>query len=332
MQESTNIPHIAPEGHPVHTLMEEHQILLDLTANLTKSAGELKEYSNLNEATDLNQQIIGFVDDLKTSQNHYLREENVLFSYLEKHGVTGPTSQMWAEHDQVRATEKEIYRLMEQSFEMDFSTFAGKLEDTARTLNEILATHFYKENNILFPMALRSFTEQEWQETERQFAEIGYCSFTPKSALKSVETDESDAVGGIDAGMIDTGSGKLSLKELISMLNSLPVELTFVDKDDTFRYFNKVKDAVFTRTVASIGNKVQNCHPQKSVHMVNKILADFRSGAKDEVAFWIHLKDKYVFIRYFAVRDSEGKYLGCMEVTQDIKDIQEISGEKRLAD
>lgn len=322
--------HIAPEGHPIHTLMEEHRTVLDFADRLAKSAGELKRFDNIDEAIELVQQINGFVDHIKASRKHYLREENVIFPYLEKHGIKGPPSQMWAEHDRILASEKDIYQLMEQSGIMDFSSFTDQLEDTAKTLYRMLTLHYKKENGILFPLALKSFTEQEWQETVKQFAEIGYCCFTPKSALSAVDEVEVESTSKSEDEMIDTGSGRLLPEELIAMLNSLPVEITFVDKDDTFRFFNKVKEPIFTRTVAAIGVKVQKCHPQKSVHMVTKILDDFRSGARDEVAFWIHMKDKYVLIRYFAVRDHNGKYLGCMEVTQDIKDIKDITGEKRL--
>ncbi|MDP8238782.1 MAG: PAS domain-containing protein [Candidatus Hatepunaea meridiana] len=332
MNEIPNTPSIAPEGHPIHTLMEEHNSVLGFAAEFVKSTEALKELNSFEEARELGSRITGIIDHFKASQKHYLREENVLFPYLEKHGVSGPPSQMWAEHDQIRDCEKKIYALMEEVGKANFSSFKSRLNSNAIALFDLLMTHYNKENKILFPMALKLFTEEEWQETIRQFNEIGYCCFSPKSALTTVEKAETKTEEKLDSGGIDTGSGQLSTEELVAMLNTLPVEITFVDKDDTFRYFNKVKDAVFVRTVAAIGTKVQNCHPQKSVHMVNQILADFKSGAKDEVGFWIHLQDKYVYIRYFAVRDQEGKYLGSMEVTQDIKDIQEISGDKRLMD
>ncbi|MDP8206636.1 MAG: PAS domain-containing protein [Candidatus Electryonea clarkiae] len=323
-------PNIAPEGHPIHTLMEEHRILLEFAAKLVESAKELKEYNSIAEASDQVSGIVVILDHFKDAQKHYLREENVLFPYLEKQGISGPTAQMWDEHEQIRGVEKEIFKLMDNHLEMEISEIARILESHARNLNGLLSVHYQKENLILFTMAMRSFTENDWDETEKQFAEIGYCGFSPASAKRVV----SDAESGLDENMLDgninTGSGELTREELTAMLNSLPVELTFVDKDDTFRYFNQVKDSIFTRTVAAIGTKVQNCHPRKSVHIVNKIIEDFKSGTKDEVSFWIHMKEKYVYIRYFAVRNTNGEYLGVMEVSQDIKNIQEISGEKRL--
>ncbi len=330
--QSNVIAHIAPEGHPIHTLMEEHAMVLDFAAKLIDMTDKLKEMDSYESAGEVLSAITGIVDHLKASQSHYLREENVLFSYLEKHGIAGPPRAMWAEHDQIRDVDKNLYKLMDNREETAITEFSTKLGSLASTLSELLSSHYYKENNVLFPMAMKALTDDEWRGTTRQFAEIGYCCFSPKSALETAAGGGSERVGDDDEGLIDLGSGKLSINELKAMLNRLPVEITFVDKDDTFRYFNQVNDAIFIRPTAAIGLKVQQCHPEKSVHIVNKILEDFKSGAKDEVAFWINIKDKYVFIRYFAVRDSEGRYIGSMEVTQDIKDIQQITGEKRLSD
>ena len=117
-----------------------------------------------------------------------------------------------------------------------------------------------------------------------------------------------------------------------AMLDSLPVEISFVDKDDKVRYFNKNGKRIFPRPRAIIGRKVQDCHPKKSAHIVNKLLEDLKNKKRYFAEFWIDLKDRKVYIRYFAVRDPTGEYLGCLQVTQDIPDIQKIKGEKRLLD
>ena len=127
-------------------------------------------------------------------------------------------------------------------------------------------------------------------------------------------------------------TGTLSEDEIEAILNTLPVDVTFVDKEDRVRYFNKLGERIFARTKAVIGRKVQECHPQKSVHVVNKILDSFKSGKKDAAEFWIPKGDRLVHILYFAVRGKNGKYLGTMEVTQDIADLKKIEGEKRLLD
>jgi len=122
----------------------------------------------------------------------------------------------------------------------------------------------------------------------------------------------------------------LKSEEVIHMLNTLPLDITFGEKNDTVKYFSQGKERIFHRTKAVIGRNVANCHPPASVHVVQKIVEDFKSGAKDHEDFWIKMGDKYVLIRYFAVRSDTGEYLGTLEVTQDIKPLQEITGEKRL--
>jgi len=125
-------------------------------------------------------------------------------------------------------------------------------------------------------------------------------------------------------------TGELNKEVLDAVMNTLPVEISFVDENDTVRYFNKNGDRIFPRPPSVIGRKVQNCHPQKSLHKVNQILDDFKNNKRSSAEFWIDLKGRKVYIRYFAVRDKSGKYLGCLEVSQDITDIQKITGEKRL--
>lgn len=125
---------------------------------------------------------------------------------------------------------------------------------------------------------------------------------------------------------------KLSHEVMEALLDALPVDITFVDEEDRVRYFNKEGKRIFARSRKIIGVKVQKCHPQKSIHVVNQILEDFRNKKRDSANFWIDLKRQKIYIRYFAVRDKEGKYLGGLEVTQDITDIQKITGEKRLLD
>jgi PAS domain S-box-containing protein len=125
---------------------------------------------------------------------------------------------------------------------------------------------------------------------------------------------------------------ELSHEIIEALLDALPVDITFVDEEGRVRYFNKEGKRIFARSRKIIGIKVQKCHPQKSIHVVNQILEDFRNNKRDSANFWIDLKGRKIYIRYFAVRDKEGKYLGCLEVTQDITDIQKITGEKRLLD
>jgi PAS domain S-box-containing protein len=131
-------------------------------------------------------------------------------------------------------------------------------------------------------------------------------------------------------GLLQSETGSLSKEELEALLDSLPVDVTFVDKNDSVKYFNKAEKRIFVRTKSVIGRKVQQCHPQKSIDVVNRIVEALKTGKKDVAEFWINMNNRLIHIRYFAVRDKDGKYLGTMEVTQDITDIKKIEGERRL--
>ncbi len=124
----------------------------------------------------------------------------------------------------------------------------------------------------------------------------------------------------------------LSTETLEAIFDTLPVDLTFVDETDTVRYYSRGEERIFRRTPAVIGKKVQDCHPQQSVHKVEQVVSDLKTGRSNVAEFWIDLKGRKIYIRYFAVRDKAGKYIGTLEVTQDITDLQKISGEKRLLD
>jgi uncharacterized protein len=318
----------ATEGHPIHTLMEEHKLLLDFAQKQVNVARTLKTKNSLTEAELIFAELSQLVESFRSSPNHYLREENVIFPILEKKGFTGPPAVMWQEHDQIRSIEKNLYLTFDSLKELPWEEFCKKMESSAIQLAQMLQTHFYKENNILFPTALELLTETEWVEVIREFERIGYCPFTPGvPKAKSAEIEPS--VGFAD-GLVQFETGALSASVLQAIFNTLPVEITFVDAEDHLRFFSESKEPIFPRSTASLGLKVQNCHPQKSVHMVNKILEDFKSGKSDVAAFWINMQGKMIYIRYFAVRNRQGTYLGCMEVTQDITKAKTIEGEKRL--
>lgn len=194
----------------------------------------------------------------------------------------------------------------------------------------------FKEENILFPMALDTLTEDEWIEIVRAGNEIGYCLITPEDEWEPVRTNiaEKAQKEGIrpssDRGCVEFDAGCLTPGEINAMLNTLPLDITFVDKDGAVKYFTQGKERIFARPKTIIGRQVQNCHPPASVHIVEKIVEDLKSGRKDHEDFWIRMGEKYVYIRYFAVRNEKGEYLGVIEVTQDIGPIQKITGEKRL--
>ncbi|HEC63633.1 MAG TPA: DUF438 domain-containing protein [Candidatus Acetothermia bacterium] len=179
----------------------------------------------------------------------------------------------------------------------------------------------------MFATGLRVVTEAEWGAIRGEFDQLGYCCHIPPPA-PGVGTEQSRPQAKPEQVELETGS--FTLEELEAVLNALPVDITFVDAEDRVRYFNQTSDRVFVRSKAVLGRTVQNCHPQKSVHVVNKILDDFRSHRRDQATFWIRMGEKLVLIRYFPVWGQDGRYLGTLEVTQDIAPWQGIKGEKRL--
>jgi DUF438 domain-containing protein len=317
-------------GHPINILLEEHMKLLEFGNDLVKL---LKLISATIDSTPKNiEGLSNIIKHLKESESHYLREENVLFPYLEKHGITQPPSIMWMEHDKIRAMKKSIYEELENYHEAKTKVFAKKLVESAIGLAEMLSNHFYKENNVLFPTALKVIEKEEWKDIRIQFDEIGFCCFTPKTSL-SVFKEEVEAKSELEVeGVTHLETGNLLKDEIEAILNKLPLDITFVGRDDKVKYFSQSKDRIFVRTKAIIGRKVQQCHPKKSVHIVSKILESFKNGKRDVADFWIKMNDRLIYIRYFPVRSKDGKYLGCLEITQDITDIKDIEGEKRLLD
>lgn len=323
---------LAPPGHPIHILMEEHTIMLGYAEEGRKTAKKILQAGDLKSTHEEMQQLSHVAEQLRTADSHYLREENILFPYLEKHGITEPPAVMWMEHDKIRELRKKIESHIKRRGSIGFQEFANQLEELATSIFEVTSNHFYKENRILYPTSLKVIVKDEWMDIRHQFDEIGYCNFTPKAAKVPLGeviklTSEDDKKEEISFEM-----GALSEEEIEAIFNNLPVDVTFVDREDKVRYFSQSKDRIFVRTKAVIGRKVQQCHPQKSAHVVDQILKDFKSGSRNAADFWINLENKLVYIRYFPVRNKNGDYLGCLEVTQDITDIKKIDGEKRLLD
>ncbi len=323
---------IAPVGHPVNILMSEHKKMIEFSDDLHEVIQDLKKVKGFPFAANLLAKVQDIVHHLKEAEKHYLREENVLFPYLEKHGVVQPPKIMWMDHDQIRTVKKRIVELVEDRPITDYNLFIEELEKATISLAELQNSHFTKENKILFPTGLQVINGDEWNEIRKEFDEIGYCCFTPKvpeveskqeKGSKKVKTEDEEIV-------FETGSMKPEILERV--LDSLPIDITFVDKHDRVKYFSNNKDRIFVRSKAIIGRTVQNCHPQKSVHIVNEIVNAFKDGSKDMAEFWLPLGEVFAHIRYYAIRDKDGEYLGTLEVSQDIDPIKQIEGQKRLLD
>ncbi len=325
------MPKMTP-NQPISILMEEHKVMLKLAEDLNALNRKIQRVSDISYVTEEIHQVEHIVEDFADSEKHFLREENVLFPIMEKHGVTEPPAVMWMEHTDIKEQKKKLQALTADLEKKGFENYKQQLSETSRLLGNLLQSHFYKENNVLYPTALNVVTEQEWIEVRREFDEIGYCCFTPPALIAKAEKTEVQAAKPAAEGTVQFETGNFTKPQLEALLNTLPVDITFVDADDTVRYFNKPEQRMFVRTKAVIGRKVQNCHPEKSLYMVAKIVESFKTGKKNSAEFWITLNNRFVHIRFFAVRDPNGKYLGAVEVVQDLTDIRKLEGEKRLLD
>lgn len=305
-------------GHPAHTLREENRALEQLMEQRIRPALQAFAGGKQNAA-----QLAEEIAALWQIDKHYLRKENLIFPYMEQYGITAPPQVMWGVDDEIRALIKQAQQLAENGD----AAVQEKLEEALTRVDEMI----FKEENILLPMLMETFTLQEWKNIADESDELGYCLIEqPPVWEPAVAADAATPPTAPERGDITLPTGFLSVTELTYLLNSLPVDITFVGKGDTVRYFSQCAERVFPRTKAIIGREVSNCHPPASVHIVEDIVADLRAGKKDHEDFWIKMGEKYIYIRYFAVRDEKGEYLGVLEVTQDIAGIQKIEGEKRL--
>ncbi len=318
--EQIHAPHSAEDapGHPAHTLKAENKALGQLISTRIKPHIAALKAGGAGTLEALKADI----EELWQIDRHYVKKEMLLFPYMEKYGITAPPKVMWGVDDEIRALVKQAAGLAAAG---DASA-ADKAEEAAERIAEMI----YKEENIMLPMLLEVLTGEEWKHIADQSGEIGCCLIPEPPAWSPKQGNAPVKAAAGQAADVTLPTGYLSVQDLGAMLDTLPVDITFVGKDDTVRYFSQSRERVFPRTKAIIGRKVTDCHPPASVHIVEGIVADFKSGKKSHEDFWIRMGGKYVYIRYYAVRGAAGEYLGTLEVTQDIAPIQQISGEKRL--
>ncbi len=265
----------------------------------------------------------GYVDGC-----HNRKEENHLFPLIERRGVPrggGPLGVMLMEHDQSRTLLPDLLEVANRYLAGE-RELLGEVRARFGEYSALLKNHFWKENDILYPMARRVMTDADGRDVVAGI-EATEASIGPDTRARYYALAERITTAG---GVEDLSYG-VERDVLAAILNTLPVEVSFVDKDDRVRYFSHENgNKIFPRTRGAIGTAVQNCHPSKSVHLVNRILEDFKAGRRDVAEFWIEMGGRKVHIRYFPVRNGGGEYLGTLEVVQDIAPIQRLTGERRL--
>ena len=325
--EGQPLPSAIP-GHPLHTLTEENRALEKILAEFRGLLDRIKPEDGGVTLAKLRDEAESALEDLAQVEKHYLKKENQLFPVLESKGVSGPSKVMWAIHDDIRMMIREF-----RGFLVDGK--AADLVKMGRRLIEVMADMIYKEEKILFPMCLETLDERDWARVRKGEEEIGYAWVTPGAAGKPAVAFEDVPPAPADhrsAAEIELDTGALTSGQINMLLKNLPVDITFVDETDTVRYFSAGAERIFPRSPGVIGRKVQNCHPPASVHVVNRILESFHKGERQVAEFWIQSRGRFIHIRYFAVRDDSGRYMGCLEVSQDVSSARNLQGEQRLLD
>jgi len=332
-------------GHPVHTMRAENDAAAHLLDELHAAVGEVVKApteSALSKAR-------GLVERLHAFERHYLRKENLLFPYLEKYKFSGPSTVMWGIHDEARSDWKALLALLQSGPGNDTVTFTFKLNTLFNKLETNIREMFYKEDKILFPAALERLSEDDWSTLRVHEDEFGYFEVQPGNQWqpKLIQAVRSPAAQPAPAQPVPAAAlqpatsggadlplkvGAMTLEQIQMMLTHLPVDITFVDENDTVRFYSETPERIFKRTPAIIGRKVEKCHPPNSVDKVVRIVADFRAGRRDTAEFWIQMGGKFIHIQYYAVHDERGAYRGTLEVSQDLTHLREIQGEKRLLD
>jgi len=318
-----------PAGHPVDVMINENKELQNVTNQITSLVKELEE----NPKSDMNAvrlKLLGLFNSLFDVDKHYLRKEYLLFPFLEKQNITGPPKVMWGKHDEIRELIKgsiEILKTEDISYEDLMASIEIILEPAVNGVTDMVP----KEEEILFPMALDKLTESDWYEISKQSLEFGYCLYDPQIEwMPEVTEKTTEKEARNSGGKIQLPSGGFSVDELLAVLNTLPIDMTFVDKDDKVKYFSQGTERIFTRNRAILNRDVRHCHPPASTHIVDKILEDFKSGKESRAPFWINMGGKMIHIEYFALRDENGSYLGTLEVSQDINGYRALEGEQRI--
>lgn len=338
-------------GHPVRVMREENERIgafLDHVAEHVGVARDLPRGASLDDMAALLDQDAAAFAALFT---HYKRKEELLFPHLENHDVTGPSKVMWGKDDEVREAVAGTRRQLARGVD-DADALAG----AAELLEEAVAgarSMVDKEENVLIPLSLETLTATEWTQIAEESAEFGFAFIdeparwradalelandrirAKRAALEAAELEgEPDAGAAGDptdaAAPVRLSTGTFTVAQLEAVFNTIPLDITFVDADDKTRYFSHGDTRAFPRPKSCLGRDVYACHPPKSQDMVRHVFESFKSGESDSFEFWIHKGEAFLYIRYFAVRDEDGNYLGALETTQDITRIHGLEGDNR---
>lgn len=318
-----------PAGHPVDVFIHENRELQKVIGDCEKLYSYLEKAGSEKEVGDIWLKLRQNFNNLMDVEKHYQRKENLLFPYLEKIGITGPPKVMWGKHDEVREMLKNAIESLSVKGAVGPEESVVIKDMLLKPATIGIADMIMKEEEILFPMSMDKLADTEWYEIAQQTNEIGYCLYDPQEEWKPAGMDLTTMVKK-ESEQIQVPSGSFSNEELLAILNTLPVDMTFVDKNDKVKYFSQGAERIFQRSRAILNRDVRMCHPPSSVHIVDQIVDDFRSGRQSSAPFWIEKGGQFIHIEYFALRNDRGEYLGTLEVSQNLTDKRALEGEQRI--
>ena len=315
-----NYQRVSPKPDSFLGVLEQNN--REMEQVLIKIRPDIKSFVKDTNSPELRTKLKVLFIKLELFVKHYTIKEHVIFPIIEKTWDDYRCIQiMWSFHDDIRRNIKMVISQLSDGIS-NMKAFNRGVGDI---FFNMLAIKF-REEYILFPYILSTISEEELDIMNREGFEIGY------PYIKPPMVKQKDDAATIEKGLVNLGSGKLSIEQISLIFNHLPVDITYVDEKDRVLYFSMPKKRIFPRTTAIIGRDVSNCHPQESVYVVEQIVQSFKSGEKNKADFWIRIKDEFILIQYFAVRDSQNNYKGVIEVSQEISEINALEGEKRLLD
>lgn len=323
-----------PYGHPIDAYRRENEKAKELLA-----IGD-----ELSQKTFIPNNWLEFMEKLMEYKVHFARKQNQLYSALERKGFDRPSTTMWTYDNYIRDTMNKAKQLLEEG---NAGLFLATYNEMATDLRDLME----KEELILYPTALKLISANEFEEMKSGDREIGFCLIDmPECVKPSGEAENSGkeadfrgeltelltkyGLGGVKEDMktkiLDVSEGKLTLEQINLLYRHFPVDISFVDENELVAFYTDTPHRVFPRSKGVIGRKVSNCHPPKSVHLVEEIIEKFRSNEQSKAEFWINKDDLFIYIVYVAVRDDSGKFRGVLEMMQDCTHIRKLEGSRTL--
>lgn len=337
-----------PKNHPLWAYLEE----INAVEKVALEADEL-----LKQEKFIKNPWLGVFDSLAEWRTHLSRKQNQLYPMLEDHGFDRPTRIMWTFDDAVRDAISASYALLRED---KYEEFLASVPETLAKLRDLNS----KELEVLLPTSYKLLSDEEFVRMSKNDHEIGYAIINAPGLYVVPGINDSAAqlngnnsaqggavsneflndlagllskyvgpVGGAPTGkdaVLDVATGKLTLEQINLLFRHLPVDLSYVDENELVKFYSDTAHRIFPRSANVIGREVKNCHPAKSVHIVEEIVEKFRSGEQSQAEFWINKPGLFIYVIYTAVRDENGKFRGVLEMMQDCTHIRELEGSRTL--